>query len=85
MLTWKELEIICNGYEKRLCREKDIQRMLLAGYLNVNRRKGAPAVNIEKLVPFVTDGKHKPVQRITADEFEDLKRLLDKVVWQNRN
>jgi hypothetical protein len=73
--------MLCNGYERRLARTKDIQRMHLGAYLNAHRGKRGP-VNIEQMVPLVTDKKRK-VELLDADEYERLKNL--KVTWQNKN
>lgn len=82
-LTWKELEMLCNGYERRMARGKEIQRMLLGAFLNVHRRRGAGPVNIEKIVPLVTDQKKKKPELLTLGEYEKLKNL--KVEWQSKN
>lgn len=80
LLTWTELEMICNGYERRLARGKDIQRLILGSYLNAHRRPGTGPVNIEKLVPLVTDRKHRKVELMTAEEYK--KRLNLNIQWQ---
>ena len=55
--------------------------MHLGAYLNAHRGKRGP-LDIEKIVPFVTDKKRK-VELMTAEEYEARKNL--KVKWQNRN
>ena len=72
--------MICNGYERRLARGKDIQRLILGSYLNAHRKQGAGPVNIEKLVPLVTDRKQHRAELMTAEEYK--KRLNLKIQWQ---
>ena len=75
--------MLCNGYEKRLARAKDIQRMILGSYLNAHRKAGAAPVNIEKMVPLVTDRQHRKASLMTADEYSERLKLGSKVKWQN--
>ena len=82
LLTWRELEMLCNGYEKRLARGKEIQRMILAGYLNAHRKPGSPPVNIEKMVPLITDRRQRKVDLMTAEEYEERLKLGSRVTWQ---
>lgn len=57
--------------------------MLLGAFLNVHRRRGSGPVNIERIVPLVTDQKKKKPELLTLGEYEKLKNL--KVEWQSKN
>ena len=75
--------MLCNGYEKRLARAKDIQRMILGSYLNAHRKAGTAPVNIEKMVPLIIDRHRRKVDLMTADEYSERLKLGSKVKWQN--
>lgn len=82
-MTWRELEIACKGYETRRARSLEIERLLLGSYWNANRGQGKPAVNIEKMIPFITDKKQTKPDLITKEEYDKLSNL--KVNWQSRS
>lgn len=83
-MTFAEVELACRGYETRMARVKEVPRLIAAILLNVNRKKGARAVGVEEVFPLFTD-RHRKVQLMTKEEFENLKELRKSIVWQARD
>ena len=83
-MTWAELESICRGYEVRLARTLELPRFMAATMINVNRKKNASPVKPEDIMPLITDRK-KRSRLMTKEEFEELKRQRELIVWQSRN
>ena len=84
-MTFKEVEVACRGYELRTARALELQRFTAAILMNANRKKGTRHIRPEDIMPLATDRKHKKVELITADEFEEVKKLFSKVEWQTKN
>lgn len=85
-MTFSEVEFACHGYEVRLARTLQLERYMAVILYNANRGKGViPIRDPAKIMPLITDRTGKQVSKdklITADEFEEVKQLFSKVVWQ---
>jgi hypothetical protein len=80
-MTMEEVNLACEGYEVRKAREKEVERLTAAILLNVNRGRGA-VVKPEDIYPLITDKKNKG-RLITADEMNELGKVIDNAVWQD--
>lgn len=87
-MTFREVEQACKGYEVRLARSRELERYIAAILINANLKKGRKQVKPEDIIPLVTDRRAKAVGRdmlMSAEEFESIKKLMDKVEWQTQN
>ena len=87
-MTFREVEQACKGYEVRLARSRELERYIAAILINANLKKGRKQVRPEDIMSLVTDKRAKAVgseMLMSAEEFEDFKRLMDKVEWQTPN
>jgi hypothetical protein len=75
-MTFEEVSLACKGYEVRIAREKEIQRLHATWYLNVHSdQRYMP----EDIYPLITD-KERPL--MTKDEYFNIQELVKKVKWQ---
>lgn len=84
-MTFEEVDIYCRGYQIRMARLKEVPRLIAAVLLNVNRKRGMPSISVEKVFPLYTDRLDKKVELMSREEYEETKKLFDKVTWQNKN
>ncbi len=84
-MTFAEVDLACKGYETRAARMKEVPRLIAAILMNVNRKRGSSAIKLEDVFPLYTDKRHKKVNLMTADEFNEVKELRKKVQWQSKS
>ena len=84
-MTWTEVETTCRGYEIRLARHREIDRFIATILINANRKKGARVVNPEEVIPLIIDKPKKKVELMSLEEYEETKRLFERVEWQKKN
>lgn len=79
-MTFTEIEIFCKGYETREARRKELPRLTAAILMNVHRREGSPAIQMEDVMPLYTD-KKRTGDLMTKEEFDEMKEWRGKVRW----
>lgn len=84
-MTWAEIEIVCKGYEIRLARSRELPRYIASILINANRNpKKTAIVTPQDIIPLITDIK-KEVKLMTLEQFEQIKKERENIVWQQRN
>ena len=75
-MTWGELDLLCKGYEIRLARSRELDRLIATILINVNRGKNSAVTYPEDILPLITD-KKKPVNLMSKEEFEVIKKEVE--------
>ena len=82
-LSWEELDVMIEGYERRMARQLILQREIMAMLVNVHRKDGSTTVKGEDIMPLITD-KVRESRLMTREEWDAMNDLMDKVIWQKR-
>jgi hypothetical protein len=83
-MTFAEVDLACEGYERRMDKLIRMPRLAAAILINVNRKRGAAVVNPEDLMPLYFD-KMRSIKLMTLEEFERQKEINKHVIWQGQN
>ena len=75
-MTWGELDLWCKGYEIRLARSRELDRLIATILINVNRGKNSAVTYPEDILPLITD-KKKTVNLMSKEEFEVIKKEVE--------
>jgi len=81
-MTFGEVDVFCEAYEIREARRKQLDRLVVATLMNVNRKKNAPVIKPAEIYPLITDRK-KAGDLMTKEEYTEL--LNRKVKWLSKN
>ena len=76
-LTWGELDLACKGYEIRLARSRELDRLIATILINVNRGKNSAVTYPEDILPLITD-KKKDVKLMSKEQFEEIQKDVAK-------
>lgn len=68
--------MICKGYEIRLARSRELDRLIASILINVNRGKNSAVTYPEDILPLITD-KKKPTNLMSKEEFEVIKKEVE--------
>ena len=75
-MTWGELDLWCKGYEIRLARSRELDRLIATLLINVNRGKNSAVTYPEDILPLITD-KKKQVKLMSKEEFDVIKKEIE--------
>ena len=82
-MTWTEIDAACHGYEVRMARQRELDRLIVTVLVNANRKPGTPAIKPESVIRLITDPKARKVELMSVDEYEETKKLFASVKeWQ---
>ena len=96
-MTFAEVELACKGYEIRMAKSREVDRLIAGILANVYRGKGSP-IPLEKVFPLYTDSLRK-VEIIKTEDYGDVLKshgkegptaeqrqmLINRKKWQNRD
>ena len=74
-LSWQEYSFIRLGYERRIERQLDNTRHIMAAVLSPYRKKGAPPIRPKTLMPLPHLDKAKVFERVSDDRLKKLKEF----------
>ena len=80
-MTFNEVELACKGYELRLARSRELDRLIASILINANRKQGTKVVRPEDIMKLPTDRQVTDVDLMTKDEYIKAQELFNEVEW----
>jgi len=84
-MSWEEIAAAGRGYETRLARHIELDRLIATVLINAYRKSGTRARTPEEIMTLITDRKMRTVELMSKEEFERTKELFARVKWPNQN
>ena len=70
------MDLACKGYEIRLARSRELDRLIATILINVNRGKNIAVTYPEDILPLITD-KKKDVKLMSKEQFLEIKKEVE--------
>lgn len=83
-MSWEEVAAAGRGYETRLARYIQLDRLTATVLINANRKPHTKAYKPEEVMPLIIDRQMSNADLMTKEEFEKIKELFARVEWQKQ-
>ena len=87
-MTFTEVDVTCKGYEIRMAKMREVERLTATAIMNANRdtKKYPHGWSPQDIFPLYTDNKQKGADKyLTKEEYEDMIEMRKKVIWQKNS